>query len=134
MTQKELAGAARRMVHKADAEELATLSVSEIARRLLVNRSTLSRAFSAYHHFTLREFLEMKKFSKFDMLLWFNKAKTVKEALEILDIRDPSHFIKRYKAARLRTPGKYWREWRKKHKEWKRKFLENRVFVTKTGH
>lgn len=124
MTQKELVRAARRMVADADAEELAKLSVSEIARRLMVNRSTLSRAFSAYYHFTLREFLEMKKLSKFDMLLWFNKAKTVKEALEILDIRDPSHFIKRYKAARLRTPGKYCREWRKRHKERERKYAQ----------
>jgi AraC-like DNA-binding protein len=132
MTQKELARAARRMVQKADAEELAALSVSEIARRLLVNRSTLSRAFSAcYPYFTLREYLEIKKISKFNMLVMFNKVKTVKEALEILDIRDPSHFIKKYKAAQLQTPGEFCRKWRKKHKEWKRKFLENRVFVTK---
>ena len=135
MTQKELARAAWRMVHRADAVELATLSVSEIARRLMVNRSTLSRAFSAcYPYFTLRELLEMQKISKFNMLVMFNKVKTVKEALEILDIRDPSHFIKRYKAARRQTPGQFCREWRKKHKEWKQNFLENRVFVTKTGH
>jgi AraC-like DNA-binding protein len=122
MSEKELVRAAWRMVEDADAEELAKLSVSEIARRLMVNRATLSRAFSAYYHFTLRELLEMKKFSKFDMLFWFNKAKTVKEALEILDIRDRNHFIKRYKAARLRTPGKYCREWRKRNKERVRKY------------
>lgn len=123
MTEKELARAAWRMVEDADAEELGKLTVSEIARRLLVNRSTLSRAFSAYFpYLTLREFLEMKKISKFNMLVMFKKAKTVKEALEILDIRDPSHFIKRYKAARLETPGEFCREWRKRHKEWERKY------------
>ena len=122
MSEKELVRAVRRMIADADAEELATLSVSGIARRLMVNRSTLSRAFSAYYHFPLREYLEMKKFNKFDMLLWFNKAKTVKEALEIMDIRDRNHFIKRYKAARLRTPGKYCRQWRKRHKERVRKY------------
>ena len=132
MTQKELARAAWRMVHRADAEELATLSVSEIARRLMVNRSTLSRAFIAYYpYFTLRELLEIKKISKFDMLVMFNKIKTVKEALEILDIRDRNHFIKRYKAARLRTPGEFCKKCRKSHKEWKRKLAEMHGFCDK---
>jgi AraC-like DNA-binding protein len=132
MTQKELAGAAWRMVHKANAEELAALSVSEIARRLMVNRSTLSRAFSAYYpYFTLRELLEMQKISKFDMLVMFNKVKTVKEALEILDIRDRNHFIKRYKAARQRTPGEFCKKCRKSHKEWRRRFAEMHGFCDK---
>jgi len=124
MSEKELVKAVRRMIADADAQEMAALSVSGIARRLMVNRSTLSRAFSACYHFPLREYLEMKKFNKFDLLFWLNKAKTVKEALEIMDIRDPSHFIKRYKAARLRTPGKYCREWRKIHKERKQKYAQ----------
>jgi AraC-like DNA-binding protein len=132
MTQKELAKSAWRMVHKADAEELAVLSVSEIARRLLVNRSTLSRAFRAYYpYFTLRELLEMQKISKFDMLVMFNKAKTVKEALEILDIRDRNHFVKRYKADRRRTPGEFCKKCRKSHKEWKRSFAEMHGFCDK---
>jgi AraC-like DNA-binding protein len=122
MTQKQLVNSALRMVEDADAEELGQLTVSEIARRLMVNRSTLSRAFTDYYpDLTLREFLEMEKISKFDMLVIFNKVKTVKAALEILDIRDRNHFIKRYKAARRRTPGEFCREWRKRYKEWDRR-------------
>jgi hypothetical protein len=65
MTQKQLANAAWRMVGNADAKELGKLTVSEIARRLMVNRSTFSRAFSDYYpYLTLREFMEMKKISK----------------------------------------------------------------------
>ena len=39
--------------------------------------------------------------------------------------------IKIYKAARLKTPGEFCRKWRKKHKEWERKFAEMHGFCDK---
>jgi hypothetical protein len=38
---------------------------------------------------------------------------------------------KRYKAARLKTPGEFCRECRKSHKEWKRRFAEMHGFCDK---
>ena len=118
MTQKELAKAARRMVLEADPWELGQLTVNEIARRLMVNRSTLSRAFTAYYPWiTLRRLLEIKKIRMFESLVFFLEVKTVKEALDIMDIRNASHFIKRYKAFRNRTPGETIKQRREELKE-----------------
>jgi AraC-like DNA-binding protein len=133
MTEKKLVKAAMRIVDNADAAELGKLSVNEIARRLIVNRSTLSRAFSSCFMYTsLRRYLELRRFHMFDYLLIFEEVETVKEALTILDIRDAGHFIKRYKAYRLLTPGESCRAYRRGRAEFQRKIeSENRVFVTK---
>lgn len=124
-TTKELVNATLRMVKNADARELGKLTVSEIARRLMVNRSTLSRAFRAYFpYITLKRYLETSKFRKFDVLIWMDVAKTVKEALEILDIRDAGHFIRRYKAYFCRTPGEICRKHKEERKRWTLKWAE----------
>ncbi len=47
-------------------------------------------------------------------------VRTVNEALERLDIRCASHFIKRYKALRDQTPGEFCREEKKRLAKWRR--------------
>jgi AraC-like DNA-binding protein len=113
--QKRLADAAWRMVLKADVETVAELTVSEIARRLNVSRPNLSRAFITHFSISLRRLIEIKKFTMFEVLLMLNRTRTVKETLEVLDIRDPSHFIKKFRAWRYQTPGQRCRAIRKEN-------------------
>jgi AraC-like DNA-binding protein len=53
---------------------------------------------------------------------------TVKELLDLMDVRNPSHFIKEYKAFYGHTPGEYNRkcrkEWREQQKALRRKMRE----------
>jgi len=109
-TETIIARDAERIVVEAVGPELGKLTVNEIARRLAVNRSTLSRAFrSRSPWMTLQKLLEINKMAEFNILIGDKKAKTVKEALEILDISDPSHFTKKYKARFKKTPGEFCR-------------------------
>ena len=118
MTQRKLANAAWRILDNAEPESVAELTVSEIARRLNVSRPNLSRAFRSPCYFTLRNFIEIKKVVMFEFLLFYQQTRTVKETLEVLDIRDSSHFIKKFKAWHPQTPGQRCREIKKLLKSW----------------
>ncbi|NIM11346.1 MAG: helix-turn-helix domain-containing protein [Candidatus Aminicenantes bacterium] len=128
MSQKELARAVYRMIYKASPEELGKLTGKEIARRFKTSQSNISRAFRRYYNFTLRRSLELRKFTVFNHLMYTGTTNTVKEALEILDIRSTSHFIKRYKEIFGLTPGKRIRIIRQRHKELKQKWAREMTF------
>ena len=115
MTQRKLANAAWRILDNTEPEAVAELTVSEIARRLNVSRPNLSRAFITHFSISLRRLIEIKKFTMFEVLLMLNRTRTVKETLEVLDIRDPSHFIKKFRAWRHQTPGQRCRAIRKEN-------------------
>ncbi|MCP5054310.1 MAG: hypothetical protein GY940_44490 [bacterium] len=101
MTDKQLARKARRMIYNVDAEELSELSVSEIARRLDVHRSRLSRAYRKHFGRTVQGDLQASKIVNFDILVCCGEARNVQEALDILDIRDRRHFNTLYMTINL---------------------------------
>lgn len=119
-TQKKLYKAALKMIDRWDENEWSELTVTEIARRMGVNAASLSRAFNSYNYIPLRRVVEMTKFSAFNILISYHGVRTVNEALEILDIRCTSHFIKRYKALHNQTPGEFCREEKKRLAKWRR--------------
>lgn len=108
-----LADAALAMIENADVRELGDLTVSEVARRLNVDRSYLARCVSEYRYLNLGHLLSTKKMTAFSYLVRCEGVPTVKEALEILDIRSPSHFIQKFKAFYGCTPGEMCRQARK---------------------
>lgn len=104
-------------------EEFDKLTVGEIARRLGVNPASLSRAFNSRYYIPLRRVVELHKFKAFEIQVLCLGASTVKEALERLDIRCASHFIKRYKAHRSWSPGEYFTRNKartEKEKQWEK--------------
>jgi AraC-like DNA-binding protein len=121
MSHKKLFYAVWRMVMWASPEELAELTVNEIAKQLDTSPSNLCHAFNKHCYYTLGRFLELKKFLTFESLIRNNKVQTVKEALEILDIWSTSHFIKRYKEYRGFTPGETIKKHKKEEAERKQK-------------
>lgn len=120
MTQKKLGMEAWRIIIRSRPSELADLNVTELARRLGTTPANLSRAVSNTSHCTLGRHLELKKFHAFEVLVICYKIHSVKKALKIMGIESESHFIKRYKAHRGRTPGQLCREQRKDWEEKKR--------------
>jgi len=122
MNQKKLGMKAWRMLWGARPSELADLNVTELARRLDTTPANLSRAVSRTSYYTLGKHLELKKFQAFEVLVICYKIHSVKKALKIMGIESESHFIKRYKAHRGRTPGEFCR---KKRKEWEEKKRNN---------
>ena len=126
-TETIIAREAERIADEARGRELGKLSVNEIAKRLMVNRSTLSRAFrSRSPWMTLQELLEINKMAEFNILIGKEEAKTVKEALEILDISDASHFIRKFKEHFKETPGNFCRRIKKIKKRGKREKKERK--------
>jgi len=119
MTPKEIAvaRAAMRMIDRADLHELGDLTVSEIARWLNVDRSYLSRCFNNYCYPNLGRYLQTEKMTAFYLLIRYYRVPTVKAALEILDIRSPSHFIKRFKTFYGSTSGEVCRKAREAWEE-----------------
>ncbi|MCP5104482.1 MAG: helix-turn-helix domain-containing protein [bacterium] len=113
------------------AEEVAELTVGQIARKLNTHPSYLSRVFKGYYGITLKRFLQKRKYIAFSVLVRTRDIKTVKEALEILDIWSASHFIKGYKefyhctpAQKLREAKIYRREEERKRKESYERFMK----------
>ena len=117
MTQKELARAAYNLLLTCEPEKVGELNATEVARRLNVSLPNLSRAFKTHKRFTLKYYLEYTQVSAFEHLMACKKAATVREALDILDIRSYNSFLKTYKKHRKRTPGQFmahlWRVVRK---------------------
>lgn len=98
MTQQELADAAFDMIFDASAEELGALNASQIARKLGVSLPNLSRAFHDYYKWPLSKLLLLQKFEWVRILKMVHQDMPIKKILEILDIRNLSHFNKQFKA------------------------------------
>jgi len=120
-TQRELARATMAMVDNWPLEEMDKLSVGEIARRFIVNRSTLSRAFRAYYYPTLKKVILFKKCQAFFMLVFYREIKSVREGMKRLGINSQSNFTRFFKRYYRRTPGVFLREERRRYDEIRKK-------------
>jgi AraC-like DNA-binding protein len=115
--QREMAKEAMALVDNWPLEEIDKLSVDEIARRFLVNRSTLSRAFRAYYYPTLRRIILRKKCHSFFILVFYKEIKSVRQGMKKLGISSQSNFTRQFKLIYRRTPGVFLRE--EKERYWK---------------
>ncbi|MDQ1349896.1 MAG: Helix-turn-helix protein [Acidobacteriota bacterium] len=125
MKELSLAHAVLLLIDNAPPEEIASLSVSGLARKFHVKPSYLSRSFHKYHYNTLHEYLEARTFVAFRYLVWNMQKPQVEKALKIMNITNTSHFIRRYKKWHQRTPGILCKERRLANKKSSRKFLIN---------
>ncbi|NIM12675.1 MAG: helix-turn-helix domain-containing protein [Candidatus Aminicenantes bacterium] len=121
-TQRELAKAVLAKVENSTPEEVGNLSVDEIAREFMVNRSTLSRAFRAYYYPTLRRIIIRKRCVTFYLLAFTHRIKSVKEGLEILKISSQGNFTRQFKGIFRCTPGEVVREEKRKFAEIRKKY------------
>jgi AraC-like DNA-binding protein len=110
MNQKELAIEAYHIIRNALHEDMADINVTEIAQRLDVSTANLSRAFKKYYNRSLSDLIKSAKYYNFLSVLANRNTTTVKEILDILDIRSASHFIKGFKKWCGKTPGEMVRE------------------------
>jgi len=117
MKEKDLARSVKLLVRQSKVETIASLSVSNLARQFNVGPSYLSRSFNKYNKLNLGHFLEFHRIRRFEKAVRNQKYPRLKEVLALMNIRSISHFIKRYKKIRGRTPGQYCKEWREKKKQ-----------------
>jgi len=118
LPRRKLAQAAKRMVDTAMIHpvKLGELSVEEIAKRLNVSTSHLSRAYVEVYHSPLQEYIRLIRFICFKVRAHHSQPTTVKALLEWMDVRSVSHFIKGYKACFGHTPAQFNRQCREKWK------------------
>lgn len=100
------------VVHAAP-EELASLNVSIGARRLGTTPDTLCHAFKTHHVCTPGKIVKINRQTAFNKLIANRRAETMRQALQILDIRSNSNFSEKYKANYGYSP----KETIKKHKK-----------------
>lgn len=129
---KRLAYAAHRMLQKAVIKPhiLAELTVEEMAKRLNVSTSHLSRSYREYYRESLRAAIRFYKFICFRVRAYVYQPTTVKKILEQMDINSVSHFIKEYKASYGHTPGQYNRECRKEWEKQQKEIRKNSRKIT----
>jgi transcriptional regulator GlxA family with amidase domain len=72
------------------------LNANGLARRLGVSVRTLTRAFRASVGVPVQYFISLYRFYCFDVLVHSYQPITVKDALQQMDVRSFSHFIKVY--------------------------------------
>jgi methylphosphotriester-DNA--protein-cysteine methyltransferase len=128
MTQKELADAAKRKIDESTPEQLGELTVEIIAGQFGVTRSNLSRAFIKYHHITPSRYLEIKRFRTFDILALTGQVRSVRGALKRMDVRNCSHFSRRYKEYRGCYPSETLRKYKKRNERINREIAEKVAF------
>lgn len=104
MTKKKIVTRFVELVSGAKPEELAELNVTTGARRLGITPSQLCHAFKTHYICSAGDFVSINKQIAFEELIDSRKARNLKEALKILDIRSASNFIEKYKAFRQQTP------------------------------
>jgi AraC-like DNA-binding protein len=121
-----LYNAVKLYIEERPAEEIGTLKPGHLARKFNVSLSFLSRSFSKHNFFTLHQYLELFIFIRFDSIARGLKKPNVKEALEIMNIKDTSYFIRRYKKRFKRTPGQYCKMCRERNKRYAREYRVRR--------
>lgn len=122
MKEYSLYNAVKLYIEERPPEEIGTLKPRDIAKKFDVSISYLSRSFSKYNFFTLHQYLEIYLFIAFNHLATRLENPNVKEALEIMKIKDTSYFIRRYKKRRGETPGQYL----KRSRDMKKRFARER--------
>ncbi|MCP5051188.1 MAG: AraC family transcriptional regulator [bacterium] len=106
MTQKQLANEAMRVLYGTHVLDLREINVTEIARRLGVSISNLSRAYRNYMKETLVRSIQIHKLWAFQCIAQlYPHLKTVKAVLEAMDIESAGNFGQRYKMLHGETPG-----------------------------
>jgi AraC-like DNA-binding protein len=117
-------------IRNSPSEEIGNLTVTGIARKFKINRTFLARSFHKYDILSPKRYLDIYTLIEFNRVAYSLKNPTVKEALERMNIKNTSQFIKRYKRESKITPGQYCKESRKKkrewQKEWKRRWQKKR--------
>jgi AraC-like DNA-binding protein len=88
-------------------DELAVLTVENIAYHLKVNRSHLSRTFSAEKDFTIEEFIFKIKIIRAAHLLKDDHEMTIKEISRRMGFCRCDYFIRIFKRYFGTTPAKY---------------------------
>jgi AraC-like DNA-binding protein len=124
MKEHSLAYAVWLLIEDTPFEKIASLSVSGLARKFGVKPSYLSRSFRKYYYVTLRDHLEFKKLISFWIVVSYMKNPQVKKALVIMNIRNTSHFIRRFKKMYKKTPGQVCREERESNKKYGRQYFK----------
>ena len=88
-------------------EELAALTVEQVAGSLSINRSHLSRTFKAEKKFTLEEFIFKIKIIRSASLLKDQADLTIKEISQKMGFCRCDYFIRIFKRYFGTTPAKY---------------------------
>lgn len=96
-------------------EQLSRLTVKSFADRFQLNYSYLSRAFRAWEHMTLNEFLLREKMKRCAAYLLENQDKSVREVSELIGFAESRYFIKVFHRYIGTSPGKYRKMNRKNH-------------------
>lgn len=88
-------------------EELASLTVAEIARAFNVSQSFLNRKFKLERNYPLREYLFREKMVRSALLLTEEEGLTVKEVSQIMGFLDLDYFTYIFKNHFGVSPGRY---------------------------
>ena len=118
MKEHSLASAVWLLIEKTPFEKIASLTVSGLARKFGVKPSYLSRSFHKYYNMTMRYHLELKKVTSFLLVASLMENPQVKKVLAVMNIRNTSHFIRRFKKMCKKTPGQACRLQREFHKKY----------------
>lgn len=107
MKKNELCDKVVEFVLTRNVDELASLTVSEIARRFNVSQSFLNRKFKHSRNFPLREYLFREKMARSALLLREDAGLTIKDVSERMGFQDNDYFTYIFKNHFGVPPGKY---------------------------
>lgn len=107
MKKKELCDKVVEFVLTRNVEELASLTVAEIARRFNVSQSFLNRKFKQERNSPIREYLFREKMSRAALLLLENAGLTIKDVSEKMGFQDNDYFTYVFKNHFGVPPGRY---------------------------
>jgi AraC-like DNA-binding protein len=124
MKERGLYLAVKIMIEQCPTEKIGSLTIIGIARKFRVKPSYLSRSFNKYSEFKLHRYLDLYIAIRFDIAADRQKKPSVKETLELMNIRNTSHFIKKYRKILGYTPGQYCKKKREWNKEFARKYCQ----------
>ena len=107
MKKNELCDRVVEFVLTRDIDELAALTVADIARTFNVSQSFLNRKFKQERNFPLREYLFREKMNRSALLLREDAGLTVKNVADIMGFQDYDYFTYIFKNHFGVPPGRY---------------------------
>lgn len=107
MKKSELCDRVVEFVLTRENDELATLTVAEIARRFNVSQSFLNRKFKKERSFPVRVYLFREKMARSALLLSENEELTIKEVSMQMGFSDNDYFAYVFKNHFGVPPGRY---------------------------
>lgn len=122
MKEKSLVNAVIVWIDNLPPEKIASLTVSGLARKFDVDPTYLSRSFHKYNYYSLGRYLENCRFFTFHSLAMRMRNPQLKKILKIMNIRNTSHFIRRFKRYFSTTPGQWCMKERKDNKKSGRRY------------